>query len=236
MEVKKTRQADLEHRRPERFILGLVVALALLFVALEYNFVPSDGVEESLLEEIAQDLEALPARQEEPTMIVEQVRQQPVVAEKLNVVKETVDEKAAELEPTPQVESEGIIDEAVVHEESPETLTPADLDSNDKVLHFRVVEEMPEFPGGMVAFMKWLTQNLHYPPQAKQQKQQGTVVVSFVINTDGSVSNARLVRPRHALLDREAMRVLRMMPAWKPGQDHGKPCRTLVCIPIEFKI
>ena len=100
----------------------------------------------------------------------------------------------------------------------------------------RFTEEMPEFPGGMVAFMKWLTQNLHYPPQAKQQKQQGTVVVSFVINADGSVSNARLVRPRHALLDREAMRVLRMMPAWKPGQDHGKPCRTLVCIPIEFKI
>ncbi len=60
--------------------------------------------------------------------------------------------------------------------------------------------------------------------------------VSFVVNADGTVSNARLVKPKHVLLDREAMRVLRMMPDWKPGQDHGKPCRTLVCIPIVFQL
>lgn len=235
MEVKKSYQADLERRRPVRFLLGLVVAAALFFVALEYNFNYDDSFDESLLEDIAQDLEALPARQPEPMMIVEQVRKEPVVAEKINVVKNAADEKAAELSPTPQLETEGIVDDAVIEETTPEALTPADV-SSDQVLHFRVVEEMPEFPGGMAAFMKWLTQNLHYPPAAKEQKQQGTVVVSFVVNADGTVSNARLVKPKHVLLDREAMRVLHMMPDWKPGQDHGKPCRTLVCIPIVFQL
>ena len=235
MEVKKSYQADLERRRPIRFLLGLVVAAALFFVALEYNINYDESFDESLLEDIAQDLEALPARQPEPMMIVEQVRKEPVVAEKINVVKNAVEEKAAELSPTPQLETEGIVDDAVIEETTPEALTPADV-SSDQVLHFRVVEEMPEFPGGMAAFMKWLTQNLHYPPAAKEQKQQGTVVVSFVVNADGTVSNARLVKPKHVLLDREAMRVLRMMPDWKPGQDHGKPCRTLVCIPIVFQL
>lgn len=235
MEVKKSYQADLERRRPIRFLLGLVVAAALFFVALEYNFNYDESFDESLLEDIAQDLEALPARQPEPMMIVEQVRKEPVVAEKINVVKNAVEEKVAELSPTPQLETEGIVDDAVIEETTPEALTPADV-SSDQVLHFRVVEEMPEFPGGMAAFMKWLTQNLHYPPAAKEQKQQGTVVVSFVVNADGTVSNARLVKPKHVLLDREAMRVLRMMPDWKPGQDHGKPCRTLVCIPIVFQL
>lgn len=235
MEIKKSYQADLERRRPARFLLGLVVALALFFVALEWNFSQDDSFDESLLEDIAQDLEALPVRQPEPMMIVEQVRKEPVVAEKINVVKNAVEEKAAELSPTAQVETEGIVDEAVIEETTPEALTPADAKS-DEVLHFRVVEEMPEFPGGMVAFMKWLTQNLHYPPQAKEQKQQGTVVVSFVVNADGSVSDARLVKPKHVLLDREAMRVLRLMPTWKPGKDHGQPCRTLVCIPIVFQL
>lgn len=109
MEVKKSYQADLERRRPIRFLLGLVVAAALFFVALEYNFNYDESFDESLLEDIAQDLEALPVRQPEPMMIVEQVRKEPVVAEKINVVKNAVEEKAAELSPTPQLETESAV-------------------------------------------------------------------------------------------------------------------------------
>jgi protein TonB len=65
---------------------------------------------------------------------------------------------------------------------------------------------------------------------------QGTVVVSFIVNTDGTTSEAKIVRPKHPDLDREAMRVVRMMPKWKPGEDHGKPCRAMIAIPIVFKI
>lgn len=98
------------------------------------------------------------------------------------------------------------------------------------------MEQLPEFPGGIVEFMKWLTRNLHYPPQAQQQKIQGKVVVSFIINKDGSISSPRIVRSVDPLLDREAMRVVKMMPWWKAGLEDGKPCRTMFAIPINFQL
>jgi protein TonB len=98
------------------------------------------------------------------------------------------------------------------------------------------VEELPEFPGGASEFMKWLTKNLHYPAQAQQRKLQGKVVAQFIVNKDGSISNIELVKRVDPSLDNEALRVLRLMPRWKAGQQNEKPCRTQVCIPIVFKL
>ena len=98
----------------------------------------------------------------------------------------------------------------------------------------RTVEQIPEFPGGIVQFMKWITHNLRYPPQAQQQKIQGKVIVSFIINKDGSISAPTIVQSVDPLLDHEAMRVIKMMPRWKPGIENGKPCRTMFAIPINF--
>ena len=100
----------------------------------------------------------------------------------------------------------------------------------------RTVEQLPEFPGGMVAFMKWLTRNLHYPVQAQQQRIEGRVVVSFIVNKDGSIASPKVVKSAAPLLDSEALRVIRMMPRWKPGILDEKPCRTMFAIPINFKI
>ena len=107
---------------------------------------------------------------------------------------------------------------------------------NDNPLNFQVVERLPEFPGGMVELMKWLTRTLKYPEFARQHKQQGRVMVSFIINKDGTIANPKIVQSVSAELDREALRVVRAMPAWKPGEDRGKPCRTLFCLPIVFKL
>ena len=115
-------------------------------------------------------------------------------------------------------------------------LPPVVLDDKDKPLNWRVVEELPDFPGGMVMFMKWITQNLKYPPAAKTQKIQGKVIVQFVVNKDGSVSDCKVVGPVHPLLDREALRVLALMPEWKPGTMGGKPCRTLFAMPVVFRL
>ena len=116
------------------------------------------------------------------------------------------------------------------------TLQPVAVDNNDNPLNFRVVEQLPEFPGGMAAFVKWLTDNLRYPALAQRQNIQGRVVVTFIINRDGSTSDLKIAKSVHPMLDREALRVARMMPNWKPGVSNGKPCRTLFAIPIEFKI
>lgn len=115
-------------------------------------------------------------------------------------------------------------------------LQPVAVDNNDNPLNFRVVEQLPEFPGGMAAFVKWLTDNLRYPALAQRQNIQGRVVVTFIINRDGSTSDLKIAKSVHPMLDREALRVARMMPNWKPGVSNGKPCRTLFAIPIEFKI
>jgi protein TonB len=122
----------------------------------------------------------------------------------------------------------------VAEADAPEKPAVVDMESNP--LNFRVVEELPEFPGGATELMKWLTENLRYPASAQQRKQQGKVVAQFIVNTDGSLSDFKIVNSVSPDLDREALRVLRMMPPWKAGQQHQKPCRTMVCIPIVFKL
>ena len=95
---------------------------------------------------------------------------------------------------------------------------------------------MPQYPGGAVEFMKWLTKTLRYPQQARDRKLQGKVVAVFYIERDGSVTGINITKSLSPECDREALRVLRMMPNWKPGIQNDQPCRTKVCIPIVFKL
>lgn len=74
------------------------------------------------------------------------------------------------------------------------------------------------------------------PLTAQRAKRKGTVLVSFIVNKDGSIADRKVVKSVSPELDREALRVLRLMPKWKPGEDHGQPCRTYICIPIVFKL
>ena len=84
--------------------------------------------------------------------------------------------------------------------------------------------------------MQWLTKNLKYPYQAQKDKIQGMVVVSFIVNKDGTVADVKVSTSADPVLDREALRVMRMMPRWKPGKDKGKVCRTMVAVPVVFKL
>lgn len=115
------------------------------------------------------------------------------------------------------------------------TLPPIPV-ASEQPLNFRIVQQMPEFPGGGSAFIQWLTRQLRYPPLAQSQRIQGRVVVSFIVNKDGSIVDVKLEKSVNALLDREALRVIRMMPRWKPGVHNNQPCRTMVAVPVVFKI
>ena len=95
---------------------------------------------------------------------------------------------------------------------------------------------MPEFPGGGSAFVQWLTSQLRYPPIAQSKKVQGKVVVSFIVNKDGSIADIKLEKSVDPYLDREALRVIRMMPNWTPGVQNNRPCRTMVAVPVVFKL
>ena len=233
MEIKKSAKADLDNKRGQGFFLGLVLVLALLFVALEYDWSASgDDYDLDALENIVKeiDLEALKEEERIP-LIKEQVVERPQSADKLNVVDENPEvELKDEIAPPENDVELKTVDEV----ENPDQPTAVDMDLNP--LNFRVVEELPEFPGGATEFMKWLTKNLHYPATAQQRKVQGKVLAQFIVNTDGSISDIELLNHVDPSIDREALRVLRMMPRWKAGQQDAKPCRTQVCIPIVFKL
>ena len=100
-----------------------------------------------------------------------------------------------------------------------------------------VVEEMPEFNGGQLAMMEFLMNNMKYPQAAVKAKQQGKAVVGFVVRKDGTVSDVHITKSAgHAVLDEEAIRVVKAMPAWKPGKQKGEPVNVKYSVPITFKL
>ena len=101
---------------------------------------------------------------------------------------------------------------------------------------FDIVEEMPSFPGGMGALNKYLHDNVHYPVVAQENGVQGRVTVQFVVNRDGSIVDAQVVRGVDPYLDKEALRVINSMPKWKPGMQRGKPVRVRYTVPVNFRL
>lgn len=231
MEIKKSAKADLEGGRPQRFLLGLVVALGMLYVALEYRMTPDDPLDDpELVEILDSDEELAPLfREEKLQVMVEKTEPQPIV--KLKVVKE---EEVTETEEPVQEPEQPV--EGDVNTDLPEPEETVESSDADEVISFRVVEDLPQFPGGYGAFMKWLTKNLKYPPTVQKRKQQGKVVAEFIVNKDGSVTDVGIAKSLCPECDEEALRVLRMMPRWTAGVQNNKTCRTKVCIPIVFKL
>ena len=101
---------------------------------------------------------------------------------------------------------------------------------------FDVVEQMPEYPGGIQALFEYLQQNVKYPEDAVKQKIEGRVIATFVVETDGSINNVEVVKPAFPSLDAEAVRVLSAMPKWTPGMQSGKVVRVKYTVPINFNM
>lgn len=101
---------------------------------------------------------------------------------------------------------------------------------------YQVVENDPEFENGMEGLYQYLATNIVYPPDAREEKVSGKVLVSFVIEKDGSVSNVKVLRSPDERLSREAERVIKAMPKWKPGRQGGKKVRVQYALPIQFKL
>lgn len=235
VELKKSYKADLEHQRASGFLLGLIVVLSLFLVCLEFTTSsPSTDVADDILDDVSQDIEMMPVLQQKNMIAAPQA----AVPEKMKVVDEQVADVVEQHDgtDTDNDAQAGAAGSSEAAESQTAALSPVAVDEDDNPLNFQVIERLPEFPGGMVEFMKWLTKNLSYPVIAQQQKIQGKVLVSFIINKDGTISSPKVVKSVSPELDREALRVIRIMPKWKPGEDHGKPCRTYFCIPVVFKL
>ena len=228
MEVKKSPKADLEGKKSTWMLIGYVLILAAVFVAFEWTerdkqVTTDTGVVEPSFEE-----EMIPLTEEEPEQKqappppeapkVEEVIQ--IAENDANVEETTI--KSSEDDNT-AVEIKYI--EPVVEEEEP---------VEEEI--FMVVEQMPEFPGGMAELMKFLSTNIKYPTIAQENGIQGRVIVQFVVNQDGSIVDPVVMRSVDPYLDKEALRVISTMPKWKPGMQRGKAVRVKYTVPVTFRL
>ncbi len=101
---------------------------------------------------------------------------------------------------------------------------------------FTLVEKMPEFPGGDKEMMAFIVANTKYPAEARKKKIQGTSFVSFVVNKQGEVTETKIIRSAHPLLDKEALRMMSLMPKWTPGTQEGKPVLVQFTLPVKFAL
>jgi protein TonB len=231
MEVKKSRGADLENLRVQGFLLGLVVVLAALLVALEWNSNDSGWAFFETDDDLEAEMELSPLKRDKdeiPMMLPQEQKVEQPKSEQLRLVEDDVE---LTFEPEPVERPEEQKEQKDADEDKPEV-----VDMYNEPVDFRVVEDLPQFPGGASEFMKWLTKNLKYPASAQKKQVKGRVVAQFIVNTDGSVSDLELTEHLEAACDREVLRVLRMMPNWQAGVMNAKPCRTKVCIPIVFNL
>ena len=225
MHIKKSEKASLEKDKLIYALMGLVFVLSLVFVALEWTEREVTKYEvtdtEFLFEE---EVEIQQTSQETPPPPPPPAVQE---VEVLNVVEDNVETESIEVNTEDDKEAEVVIAapvEAPVEEEEEEVV-------------FVVVETMPEFPGGQQALFKYLSENVKYPVIAQENGIQGRVICQFVVNRDGSIVDVEVVRSGgDPSLDKEAIRVIKSMPKWKPGKQRGKAVRVKYTVPVNFKL
>lgn len=238
---RKNESADLESTRLTAFLLGLIVVLAGCFVALEYNGSRSDAHadDEDLLRELMAEGDAMPIMMHTETFVLPEQQAENNAAEHIKIVDEESYPNNEETADDDELAADTLlaaIDSMAFDSEAMAPPPPVDVADDDKPLDFRVVQDVPQFPGGHGEFVKWLTKNLRYPPTPERLKVQGKVAVTFIVERDGTISNIEVAQPLYSDLNDEALRVMRMMPPWLPGKYNGELCRTMVCVPIVFKL
>ncbi|MFV0544741.1 MAG: energy transducer TonB [Bacteroides sp.] len=226
MEVKKSPKADLENKKSTWLLVGYVVVLAIMFVAFEWTKRDVKIDTSQALTDVVFEEEIIPV-----TETPQQQAPPPPDAPKMADMIEIIDDKA-DVEETVIANTEELGQKVEVkyvpvkvEEEEPEEQTI-----------FEVVENMPEFNGGQAALMQYLAKNIKYPTIAQENGTQGRVIVQFVVNRDGSIVDAKVVRSVDPYLDKEALRVINSMPKWKPGMQRGKPVRVKYTVPVMFRL
>lgn len=233
MEIKKSPKADLERGKTLSFFLGLVLALAVVYVALEYR---SSDAKEVLADQNFNlaDIDNAPIIMDtQPEEPIEQPQTQETVEVQLPDDFKVVDDDK-EVDKISFVSSD---EDKVLPPPAPVAPpAPVKQEEADNTV-FKVVEKEAEFPGGgRTALNKWLSRNVRYPQDAEEAGIKGTVILQFVIEKDGSVSDVKVVRSVDPQLDKEAVRAVKSMPKWSPAEQRGKPVRYLYTLPVDFII
>lgn len=227
MEIKKLPKADLESKKQLYFLMGCVVVLAVLFVGFEWSTKDVTKYDDAGVADANFEEEIVPITTQ-PDVPPPPPPPPPAVVEELKIVEDTKEVKDVEIassEDNQNVKQEVVFQPPVVEEEDP---------AENQI--FTIVEQMPEFPGGEAALLTYISKNVKYPVVAAENGVQGRVVCSFVINKDGKVVDVEVARGIDPSLDKEAIRVLNTLPAWKPGMQRGKAVRVKYVVPVMFRL
>ena len=225
MEEKKSPKANLENKKLMFVQIGLIISLAIAWGVFEVKSYDKPKFAE--FERTAEDI------QEEMVEITkqEQPKPQPVEIPK-QTTQLTIVEDDVEVEDNLDINADVALDEVIEEYVAPDIIE----DDVEEAEVFTIVEEMPDFPGGVAKLQEYLVKNIKYPQMARESGIQGRVFVSFVVEPDGSVSNVAVMRSLGGGCDEEAMRVVKAMPKWKPGKQRGKAVRVSYILPVNFQL
>lgn len=227
MEVKKSKRAAIENQRGTWLLMGLVVVLAFMFVTFEWTQHDINVATGSLADEPVFVETLLPITYPE-----EKLEPPPPptikVAELLNIVDD--DDPDADV----VVVGSEDTDAPVVIGYIPLELETEKAPVEDEI--FALVEKMPEFPGGNAALFQYLNKNIKYPVVPQEQGIQGKVIIQFVVDKNGTITDPVVVRSVDPYLDKEALRVIKAMPKWKPGMQRNQAVRVKYTVPVTFRL
>lgn len=226
MQIKKSEKANQENKKFTYLLMGFVFVLSVCYVALEWT-------EKEVTKYEVQDMDFLIEDEIEIQQTTQEVTPPPPPppvqeVQALEVVENEVETEHLDIN-TEDDEKEEVVIAPPVEEVKEE--------EEDEQVVFVIVESMPEFPGGQQALFKYLSENVKYPVIAQENGIQGRVICQFVVNKDGSIVDVEVARSAgDASLDKEAVRVIKSMPKWKPGQQRGKAVRVKYTVPVNFKL
>ena len=236
MEIKKAKKADLEGQKSTSLLIGYIITLATIFVAFEWTTREYKETEPVIYAaSVPYEEEIIPITQPifqtaAPPPPVEV----PQVAEIIDIVENDEEIEEEEIQSTEDTQ------EAITGPTGPVVSGPVGpvmaAEEGDEGEVFQVVEQMPEFPGGMEKLMDYLSKNIKYPSIAQENNIQGRVIMEFVVNKDGSIVEPKVMRSVDTSLDNEAMRVIKSMPKWNPGKQRGKAVRVRYTVPVLFRL
>lgn len=226
MQAKKTEKADLEKRRGLYLEIGLVVVLVAALVAFNVKSYDSKKIE--VTQRTAEDeIEEQVIQTQDDTPPPPPPPEPEVVTTEVNIIENDAEsDKELNMDVFDKIEKQENIEIAPVQVEQEEE------EVEDEI--FQVVEQDPEYPGGVEALYKFIQQNLKYPQLAKENNITGRVFVQFVVEKDGSVSNVKAARDIGGGCGAEAVRVIKAMPKWTPGKQRGKAVRAAYTLPVNF--
>jgi len=227
MQEKKNKNINNDNiqTRSGYILSGLVIIIAFVICLMEYTKIDMAGasIDSSLTalddEEIVEVNPNSPPPPPPPPP-------PPAPPEEVEVLEEEDEREETQVMIIDQEATENIVIE-IEEEEEEEPVVEAIFD---------VVEENPEFKGGMAKLYEYLNKNISYPEMAKENGIQGKVFVQFVVWKDGTIRDIKVVKGVHKTLDKEAIRVIKSMPKWKPGKQRGKNVNARFTLPIKFRI